>query len=82
MGEARRAIQFYEKAILIHREIDDRRGKGIALWNMSLALDPLGECVQAIQHAEHALAILEQIEDPNAAKVRAKLADWREQTNK
>jgi len=48
---------------------------------MSLALDQLGERAQAIQYAEQALAIREQIEDPRAAKVRAQLAAWREQTN-
>ena len=36
---------------------------------------------QAIQHAEQALTIYEQIEDPNVAQVRAQLAEWREQTN-
>ena len=48
---------------------------------MSLALDQLGERVQAIQCAEQALIIREQIEDPRAAQVRAQLAAWREQTN-
>ena len=48
---------------------------------MSLALDQLGERAQAIHHAEQALVIREQIDDPNAAKVRAALAKWREQTN-
>jgi tetratricopeptide (TPR) repeat protein len=81
LGETRQAIQFYEQALLTHREIGDRRGEGTDLWNMSLALDQLGERAQAIQHAEQALIIKEQIEDPNTAKVRAKLADWREQTN-
>ena len=80
LGETRRAIQFYEQALLIHREIGDRRGEGNALWNMSLELDQLGERTQAIQHAEQALTIYEQIEAPAAAKVRAKLAAWREQT--
>ena len=51
------------------------------LWNMSLALDQLGEHSQATRHAEQALTIYEQIEDPNAAQVRAQLAEWREQTN-
>jgi hypothetical protein len=32
----------------------------------------------AIRHAEQALTIFEQIEDPCAATVRAKLAAWRE----
>jgi tetratricopeptide (TPR) repeat protein len=81
LGEIRRAIQFYEQALLIDREIDDRRGEGTMLWNLSLALDQLGERAQAIKHAEQSLIIREQIEDPNAAKVRAKLAAWREQTN-
>lgn len=38
--------------------------------------------VQAIEHAEQALTIFEQIEDRNAARVRgAELAAWREQTD-
>ena len=81
LGETRRAIQFYEQRLAIAREIGDRRGEGTVLWNMSLVLDQLGERAQAIQHAEQALIIREQIEDPNAAKVRAQLAAWREQTN-
>jgi tetratricopeptide (TPR) repeat protein len=81
LGETRRAIQFYTEQLAIVREIGDRRGEGNALWNMSLALDQLGEHAQAIQHAEQALTIRDQIEDPNAAKVRARLAAWRGQTN-
>jgi tetratricopeptide (TPR) repeat protein len=81
LGETSRAIQFYEQQLTIVRETSDRRGEGNALWNMSLTLDQLGERAQSIQHAEWALTIYEQIEDPNAAQVRAQLAAWREQTN-
>ncbi len=81
LGETNRAIEFYQQRLTIEREIGDRRGEGGALWNMSLALDELGERAQAIHHAEQALTIFEQIEDPNTAKVRAKLAEWREQTS-
>ena len=42
-------------------------------------LDQLGEHAQAIQNAEQALISHEQIEDPNAVKVRAQLVEWREQ---
>jgi tetratricopeptide (TPR) repeat protein len=80
-GETHRAIQFFEQCLTIAREIGDRRGEANDLWNMSLALDQLGERAQAIQHAEQALAIFEQIEHPNAAQVRERLASWREQTN-
>jgi tetratricopeptide (TPR) repeat protein len=81
LGETSRAIQFYEQQLTIVREIGDRRGEGNALWNMSLVLDQLGERAQAIHHTEQALIIFEQIEAPSAAKVRAKLAEWREQSN-
>ena len=81
LGETRRAIEFFEQTLLIHREIGDRRGEGYDLWNMSLALDQLGERGQAIPHAEQALTIYEQIESPNVDKVRTQLAAWREQTN-
>jgi len=80
LGESHRAIQCYEQYLVIAREIGDRRGEGIALWNLSLMLDQLGERAQAIQHADQAFTIFEQIEDPNAAQVRARLAEWREQT--
>jgi tetratricopeptide (TPR) repeat protein len=81
LGETNSDIQFFEQALLIYREIGNRRGEGNALYNMSLALDQRGERAQGIRHAEHALTIYEQIEDPNAARVRARLTAWREQTN-
>jgi hypothetical protein len=42
-----------------------------------LALGKLGDSAQAIANAEAALKILDQIEDPNADKVRMRLAEWR-----
>ena len=77
LGEYRRAIEYHELNLQIAREIGDQRGEGNALWNMSLAFDMLGERAQAIAHAETALKILEQIESPNAARVRAQLVAWR-----
>jgi tetratricopeptide (TPR) repeat protein len=77
LGETLRAIESYKKAVKIARETGDRRGEGSALFNMSLALDKLGEHAQAIAHADAALKIFEQIEDPNADKVHKKLAEWR-----
>ncbi len=34
LGDARRAIEFYEQALVIHHEIGDRAGKGTpsAIW--------------------------------------------------
>ena len=61
-------LQFHEQALRISPEVADHRGEGYALWNMSRALDQLWERAQAIKHAEQALTIFEQIEDPNVAK--------------
>jgi tetratricopeptide (TPR) repeat protein len=76
LGETRQAIKFYKQQLVITSEIGDRRGEGSALFNMSLALDVLGKREEAIRNAEAALKIFEQIEDPNAAKVRRQLEEW------
>jgi transcriptional regulator len=45
---------------------------------MSRSLDNLGQRKEAIDQAEDALRIFEQIESPLAEKVRSKLAEWKE----
>jgi tetratricopeptide (TPR) repeat protein len=77
LGDARKAIEFYEHALVIAREIGDVRGEATNLWNSAVAHDKLGIRAEAITRAEAALKICEAIEDPNVAKVRAKLAEWR-----
>jgi tetratricopeptide (TPR) repeat protein len=79
MGEARRAIEFYEQRLVNAREIGDRRGEGVAVFNISHTLDQLGDRAQAIAHAVAALEILEQIELPYVERVRAQIAEWRGQ---
>jgi hypothetical protein len=59
------------------RETGYRRGEGITLFNSALAFNQLGERGEAIRRMEEALRIYEQIEDPNAARARAQLAQWR-----
>jgi len=76
LGEPRQAIQFYEQQLVITREIGDRRGEGNALINSSLALFELGKHSEAIEKAVDALQIYEQLESPNAERVRRKLVEW------
>jgi tetratricopeptide (TPR) repeat protein len=76
LGDPRRAVEYHEQALAIDREIGDRRGEGSDLFNMSLALDQLGDRAHAIASAEAAFKIFVEIEDPNAEKVRRKLAEW------
>ena len=70
LGDARRAIQFYEQQLVIVREIGDRRGEGDALGNMGSAYEKLGDKPRARKLWQQALAIYEAIEDPHAARVK------------
>ena len=82
LGEPRKAIEFYEQRLIIAREIGDRRGEGIALFNSALASDKLSDRTQAIARAEAALQILEAIEHPGRAQVRALLEKWKGERGK
>jgi tetratricopeptide (TPR) repeat protein len=81
LGETRRAFELYEQYLATARDTGDRRNEGNALWNMALALDRLEDRAQAMIFAEAALVIREQIEDPNAEKVREQLAKWKSVRN-
>ncbi|MBK8615930.1 MAG: tetratricopeptide repeat protein [Anaerolineales bacterium] len=63
LGEARKAIEFYEQRIKIAREIGDRRGEGNALGNLGLAYADLGEARKAIEFYEQRIKIAREIGD-------------------
>ncbi|HFD38969.1 MAG TPA: tetratricopeptide repeat protein [Anaerolineae bacterium] len=63
LGDARRAIQYYEQALAIDREIGDRQGEGNWLGNLGEAYRNLGDARRAIQYYEQALAIRREIGD-------------------
>ena len=76
LDEVRKAIDHFEQSLKISRKIEYRRGEGDALFNMSLALEKLGQRPEAIDNAKAALVIFEKIESPGAEKARQKLAEW------
>ena len=57
------AIQHYQQALEIAREIGDRRGEGNCLGNLGNAYADLGQVEQAIQHYQQALEIAREIGD-------------------
>jgi tetratricopeptide (TPR) repeat protein len=67
------AIEFHEKQLEIARGIGDRQGEATALYNMSVALDKLGRRSEAIQSAQSALDILEELGSPQFETVRRTL---------
>ena len=57
MGQTRRAIELYEQALAIAREIGDRLGEGSDLDNLGQnAYGELGEIRSALEYYELALA--------------------------
>jgi tetratricopeptide (TPR) repeat protein len=77
LANMRRAIESYEQSLAISRKIGDRRGEAVVLWNSATAFNQLGNRAEAIARLRAALEIFEAIEDPDAAKVRALLAELR-----
>jgi hypothetical protein len=65
------------KAELEQQTFIDKRGERNSLFNLSVSLHKLREVTSAISHAEAALRIFKEIEDPHAEMVRQKVAQWR-----
>jgi len=63
LGEVRRAIEYYEQALAIFREIGDRRGEGNDLGNLGNAYAALGEVRRAVGYYEQALEIDREVGD-------------------
>ncbi|AKB47158.1 hypothetical protein MSKOL_1381 [Methanosarcina sp. Kolksee] len=63
LGYVKRAIEYYEQALKISREIGDRRGEGNHLGNLGNAYSDLGEPRKAIEYYEQALKISKEIGD-------------------
>ena len=63
LGDVRRAIENYEQALVISREIGDRRGEGTDLGNLGNAYQSLGDVRRAIENYEQALVISREIGD-------------------
>jgi tetratricopeptide (TPR) repeat protein len=63
LGENRKAIEYYEQALKISREIGDRKKEGIWLGDLGNAYRDLGETRKAIEYYEQTLKIFREIGD-------------------
>jgi tetratricopeptide (TPR) repeat protein len=63
LGDAKKAIDYYEQALKIAREIGDIRGEGNRLGNLGNAYSALGDAKKAIDYYEQALKIAREIGD-------------------
>ncbi|MBD2336549.1 CHAT domain-containing protein [Calothrix sp. FACHB-156] len=57
------ALQSWQQALIIYREIKDRQGEGAALGNLGIAYDALGDYPKAIEYHQQNLAIAKEIKD-------------------
>ena len=57
------ALQSWQQAVIVYREIKDRQGEGKALANLGLAYSNLGDYTKAIEYAQQHLAIAREIKD-------------------
>lgn len=63
LGQVEKAIEYYEQALSIDREIGDRRGEGADLGNLGNAYADLGQVKKAIGYYEQALVIDQEVGD-------------------
>ena len=77
LGETRKAIEYYDQALKISREICDLKSEGNHIFNKGCLLYRLKQNAEAIGLAKKALTIFEQIESPHAEIVRKALAEWK-----
>ena len=70
-----KAIDQYQQALAISREIGDRRGEGADLGNLGLAYAALGQVDKAREYLAMSLAVFDKIKDPRAEQVKRLLEE-------
>jgi tetratricopeptide (TPR) repeat protein len=63
MGQFQRAITFYEQALQLARERQDRGGQGTWLGNLASCVSDVGQNARATEYLEEALAICREVGD-------------------
>ena len=69
LGEARQAVEYYQRVLSIFVEINNRRGEGAALGNLGIAYRDLGDARQAIEYHQQSLAIAREVGNRNSEGV-------------
>ncbi|MEJ6479948.1 tetratricopeptide repeat protein [Nostoc punctiforme UO1] len=57
------ALEAFEKALAIAKELDDKRGEGIMLHNIGLVYQDWEQNVKALEYYQQALMIVKELED-------------------
>jgi CHAT domain-containing protein/Tfp pilus assembly protein PilF len=63
LGQYKQALDYYKQALVINREINDKRKEGDTLSNIGVVYDNLGQYQQALENYQQALEIQHKIDD-------------------
>ncbi|MFB2877786.1 tetratricopeptide repeat protein [Floridanema aerugineum] len=63
ISQVEEALQFWQQALAIYREIKNRQGEAASLGNLGIAYDSLGDYTKAIVYYQQCLIITQEIED-------------------
>ncbi len=63
LGDKQQALNFYERALLLFRQIGDRRNEAVALNNIGGVYDELGEKQRALDYYNQALPVRREMGD-------------------
>jgi tetratricopeptide (TPR) repeat protein len=72
-GHPNQAVANYQRAVALRRELGDRHLEAVALTRLGDIHHRNGNAAAADQAWHQALAILDELAHPDAAKIRAKL---------
>jgi tetratricopeptide (TPR) repeat protein len=63
LGKNPEALDYYQQALVIYREVGDRGGEGVTLNNLGLLSDSLGKKQEALDYYQQALSIRREVGD-------------------
>ncbi len=73
LGQIGQAIQYHQQALALAQKINYRRNEGNSLGGLGDSYYALGQLEQARQFWEQALLVFEEIESPDADRIRSSL---------
>ena len=82
LGQKVRAIEHYEQALVIFRDVGDRHDEAMKLKDVGLVYDDLGQTEKSIELVEAAVRILDLTGGMGATKAREQLASLRKDASK
>jgi len=68
LSDPHKAIDYYEVALVIARETEDRRGEAIVCWNLGLVYEEVGDLKRAVDHMQISVDFERQIGHKDAEK--------------